>query len=500
MSRIKQLGRNYQFLAINNLVAIIVSFSLFPFIVSRVGKELYGTYLLGMTINGYFGTLDLGILSALKKYVPEYRGRNDHKNLQDLINASLSFYIVFGLVAGGTLFTLSFLGPQLFKISQSNVLIMKHLFWTFAVAAVLNWPLQVFKGVVQGFQRYDWLAGLDTFMQLGYFAGTFFLLTRGFSIVSVAILFQSLLVGTGLIYFSLVRNYIENLKLKFPYFHGDTFRKIFSFSVFVFFTGLVSILIWNINDLIVGIFVSVAAVAVYKVCFAMQNIIRSINGLLGSPLMTLCAEMEGASEYEKQRQLLLKGTKLMTLIVWPMIVIAILFSEVFILNWVGEEFREAIWPAKILLFFWLFNISIEVGSSSLTAKGIVKPTFWITVAGACCNLTLSLILVRFWGILGVSLGISISMVLIVFPLFLFLIFKNIKVRFSEWFNSSIKSSILTSALSVLISVLVLKYFHPAGIIYVLFEMVSVYLLIICCTYFFVISRDERNEIKRMFAT
>ena len=55
MSRIKQLGRNYQFLALARVISIIVSFVLFPFIVSHTGKELYGIYLLGMAINGYFG-------------------------------------------------------------------------------------------------------------------------------------------------------------------------------------------------------------------------------------------------------------------------------------------------------------------------------------------------------------------------------------------------------------------------------------------------------------
>lgn len=499
MSRIEQLGRNYRFLALNNIITILISFFLFPFIVSYVGKELYGTYLLGMTISGYFGTFDLGVLSAVKKYIPEYRGRNDTEGLQGIINASFSFYIVFGLIAGAILYSLGFWGPGLFKISSANVMVMRYLFWIFAVSAIFHWPLQVFKGVIQGFQRYDWLAGLDTVIQIGYLLGAYFLLTRGFRIVSIAILFQSLVVGTDFIFFLLTRLYIKGLKLKFPYFHRDVFKKIFSFSIFVFLGGIVSILIWNIGDFIIGVFVSVAAVTVYKVSYAMQNIIRSVNSLIGSPLMTLCAEMEGAGEYEKQQQLLLKGTRYMTLLIWPVIVIAMVFSEVFILNWVGEGFRDAIIPARLLLFFWLFNVAIEVGGSSLTAKGIVRPVFWIAVISAICNLALSLIFVRFLGILGVALGMSISMILVSFPMVFSLILENIKVGFGRLFNFSIRSSLIISLMSAVISTIVIKFIQPSNIYWVLVEMACIYLLIILCDYFFVLSPDEKDEIKKMFA-
>ena len=499
MSRIKQLGRNYQFLALARVISVIVSFVLFPFIVSHTGKELYGIYLLGMAINGYFGTFDLGIASAVKKYVPEYVGKKDYEEVKNIINTSFSFFIIFGLIVSGILCFLGFLGPKFLKITPGNEMVMRNLFLIFSLTAIFHWPFQMFKGVTEGLQRYDLTAGLEIVFQISYLVGVYFLLTKGFGIISLTILFQVLVVGTDFAFFLISRYYIKGLQLRFPYFPKETFKKIFSFSIYVFLGGLAGIIIFNVDDLVIGAFASVAAIAIYKVSYAMQNIIRGINSMVGAPLFTICAEMEGTSEHEKQKQLLLKGTRYMTLLVFPIITIAIIFSKQFILNWVGEGFREAILPAQILLFFWLFNVTLQTGAGSLTAKGIVRPILWISIIVAASNLILSLIFVRFWGILGVALGTTIPMVLINFPMILFLILKNIKVKFAELFNSSLRNSLLISLLSAVLSIIMIKFLQPSNIFWVLVEMVCIYSGIMLCNYLFVLSSAEKAEVKIMLS-
>lgn len=499
MSRLKQLGRNYQFLALSRVIGLIISFVLFPFIVSHAGKELYGIYLLLMTMSGYFGTFDLGVGSALQKYVPEYIGKNDTEGLYSIINASFSFFVILGLIGGIVLYFFGFWGVILFKINPSNEIIMRNLFWIFAIAAIFHWPLQTFKGVVQGLQRYDWLAGMEAFFQIFYLFGVYFLIQRGFGIISISILFQSLVIGTDFVFFLISLYYLKGLRLKFPYFPRGIFKKIFSFSIYVFLGGIAGMIILNVDDLVIGAFVSVAAISIYKVSYAMQNVIRGINGMIGTPLLTLCAEMEGANEYEKQRQLLLKGTRYTVLLLLPMISIAIIFSEPFILSWVGEGFREAILPAQTLLFFWIFNVIMQTGSGSLAAKGIVRPVLWISIATAIFNLVLSLILVKFLGIFGVALGTTLSTILIGSPLSLSLVLKHLKVNLAEFFNFSIKSSLFISLLSAILSMITIKFLQPSSLLWVLVEMAVIYSGVMLLNYLLILSSAERTEIKIMLS-
>jgi len=53
------------------IVGIAVMFLLIPFIVSRLGMDLFGLWSLIFAVVGLFGLLDLGFATAAMKYVAE---------------------------------------------------------------------------------------------------------------------------------------------------------------------------------------------------------------------------------------------------------------------------------------------------------------------------------------------------------------------------------------------------------------------------------------------
>ena len=184
-------------------------------------------------------------------------------------------------------------------------------------------------------------------------------------------------------------------KIKFPYFEKKIFRIIFDFSFYMFLSSLFGILIFNVDSVIIGIFVSVAMVTVYNVSFNVQQGFRMINSLIGGPLFPALVEMEGKNEQERQRTLLLKGTKYMAFIFVPMVIIVIIFAKPLIKSWMGEQFLMSVIPAQILLIFWIFNGISEISFGMLTAKGSVMILFKIVFFNALANLALSFILVRY---------------------------------------------------------------------------------------------------------
>jgi len=57
----------------------------------------------------------------------------------------------------------------------------------------------------------------------------------------------------------------------------------------------------------VGVFVSVSAVTLYHVAYTLQQGLRSINALLGDPLLPACAEMEGRKACKGIHQVIVGG-------------------------------------------------------------------------------------------------------------------------------------------------------------------------------------------------
>ncbi|OGZ18341.1 MAG: hypothetical protein A2Z68_00375 [Candidatus Nealsonbacteria bacterium RBG_13_38_11] len=494
MLRKRIISKNIKYSAVSQAVAFAITLVLFPFIVSHVGKEVYGAYLLVMTFTGYLGVLDFGVTAAATKYVAEFMGKGDREGAKKIISASFSFYLIIGLISAAILLILSFCFDHIFNVEVANKIIMQQLFWVAAGASLFIWAGRAFDGVIQGFQRYDWLAINNVVAAVLTGASAYFIFSRGLGMVWFLSLSYLFIILKYLSAYIIGRYRLLKARIKFPYFDKETFKIIFSFSLFLFFANLLGLLIFDFDNLVIGAFASVSAITLYGVGYSLQRGFRTVNSLIGSPLFPAGADMEGRNEHDKQRELLFKGTKYMTLAFVPLVIITIIFAKLFINNWMGTGFVESILPAQVLIAFWLFNGTIEVGSGLLTAKGYVRVIFKIAVLNALLNVGLSLILVRPLGILGVALGTTIPMILVCFPLLLHQILKVLKVTFQEFFNLAVKKNLGVYLFAVILSILALKFFQPANIFLTISEMGMIYIIVILVGFRFFLSPEERKEI------
>jgi O-antigen/teichoic acid export membrane protein len=495
MRRLKAITNNIKYNAVSQITTFIINFLLLPFIVFHTGKELYGAYILVVTFTGYLGLMDFGVGGATVKYIAEFASKDDNKKVNDVISASLTFFTIIGILAAILLFIFSFYFDVVFKVDAHNKIIIKQLFEIAAVASLLIWPGRTFDYALQGFQRYDRFAINNILFTLLTGVSAYFIFANNFGIVCYLGVSSIFTILKYLSAYLIVNKTILKQHVSFPNFNKEVFKIIFNFSFYLFLSSLASILIFNVDSIIVGTFVSVAAVTVYNVGFNMQQGFRMINSLIGGPLFPAYVEMEGRKEYENQKKLLFKGTKYMALIFVPMVIITIVFAKPFIKFWMGEGFLKSVIPAQILIVFWFFNCISEIGSGMLTAKGLVKKIFEIIFLTAIFNFTLSLILVRYLGIIGVALGTTIPMILINFLLTLRLVCKTFKITAREYFYNTIKASLTIFMLAVVLSILICKLFPPDKLWIAIFEMGAVYAITILTSYHYFFPVKDKMEIR-----
>jgi len=485
-------------LALNRLVVAVIQFALFPFVIGHVGKEVYGVYLLVLTMTGYMGLLDLGVMSALTKYVSEFRGRGDFKGLNDIVNASFTFYVLVGVVIGAALLVLSGFAPRLFRIQPQDLDTARQLFLIAGCSAVLIWPLSTFRGTVMGFNLWSVDAVTNIAVQILNAAVTVFIVHNGGGIIQIFLANQILLIAGSLaLYVYSQRNF--NIRLIFPYADWPTFKFIFDFSFFMFLGSVIYIFLFQIHNIAIGAMISMSAVSVYAVAFNVQNYLRSINSILGAPPWTVASEMEGRQDYAGQKQLLFKGTKYMSAAFLPVTIITIIFAEPFVRFWMGPEFIESVLPMRVIIIFWLFNGTIQLASGMLSAKGIVRAPLVIQLAMAVLNLAIIFLFIRPLGILAPALGLTAAMVLIGFPFTLRLALRSLGVSAGEYFDRAVKGNLIFYLAVAGLAIIVLKLFNPQSLFYVLLEMGLIYAAAVVIYYCFMLEVAEKAEIKKLFA-
>lgn len=496
MSKISIIGRNIRFTILGRLLGLIITFFLFPFIVRHTGKELYGVYLIVITVTGYFGLLDLGVMSALTKYVSEYNGMGNAGAINRIINASFSFYVLIGLVAGLFLFGCSLYFHLFFKIETQNLVLVRHLFIVAAVSSLLTWPLTTFRGTIQGLNLWHVDATVNMTVQTlnALFAVVIF--TIGYGIVIYFIVSQTINILGCVTFYSVSKNK-TSFTISFPYLDVKTFRFIFNFSSFMFLGSLISIFLFQIHNFIIGYFISLSAVTIYAVAYNIQNYFRAVNSAIGAPPWTMASEMEGRSDYSGQKTLLFKGTKYMSVVFLPVVLITFFFAEPFINYWMGPGFHESVLPARIIILFWLFNGTIEPAAGMLSAKGIVKKPLYIQLIMAISNIVIGLALIKIIGITAMALGLTLSMIIIGAPLYLRLSLKSLNVSFMEYFNKAVKSNFPLYFFVTIFSFVLSRYWYPKNIYFTLSEMAVIYFISLALYYTIMLNEDEKTEIRRL---
>lgn len=496
MSRISTIGRNIRYTVLNRFASVIITFFLFPYIVRQSGQEVYGVFLLVTTVTGYFGLLDLGVMSAVTKYVSEYNGKGDVVAINRIVNASFSFYILVGSLGALCLFGCSIYFEHFFRIDPQNVNLVRQLFIVAAISSMLAWPLSIFRGTVQGLNRYDVEAVVNIAVLCLNALCAFLVFAAGYSIVLYFTLLQLLNIASCIVFYFVSRG-MTALEMSFPYLERETFKFIFGFSSFVFLSSLANIFLFQVHNFIIGYFVSLSAVTVYAVAYNIQNYFRTINSAIGGPPWTVASEMEGRRDYEGQRHLLYKGTKYMSAIMLPAVLIMFFFLEPFVTHWVGPGFEASILPARVIIIFWLLNGTVEQASGMLSAKGIVKQPLYIQVAMAMFNILIGLVLIQKLGIIAMAIGLTLSFVLIGTPLNLRLSLRSLNVPLKAYLDKAVKGNIPLYLFVGLVSYLVSSNWHPENIYSTLAGMASIYLISLILYYVAVINRDEKREIRRL---
>ncbi|HEG43531.1 MAG TPA: hypothetical protein ENH94_05735, partial [Phycisphaerales bacterium] len=81
------------------VVSAIVGIMLIPFVIAKLGARLYGVWVIIGTITGYYGLLDLGLSSALGRFVSRYLGRGDKDEANGYITSAFYVFCAGGIIA-----------------------------------------------------------------------------------------------------------------------------------------------------------------------------------------------------------------------------------------------------------------------------------------------------------------------------------------------------------------------------------------------------------------
>ncbi|MFC1738956.1 oligosaccharide flippase family protein [Planctomycetota bacterium] len=394
-------------------ITVVVGLFLTPYIIGYLGKTGYGIWVLISSIIGYYGILDLGVTSAITRYVARYAGQKDYKSLNGTINTSLVMFCVIGFIVVVASFALAGPMSSFFNVSTDQIVKFRQTVWLLGLAVGVGFLGNLFGAVIKAHERFVAANLVIIFITLIRTSLIVLLLSRGFGLVGVACSHLLTTIFMIILNFALCKLLFSHFELQLRSARWNILRTLLGFGAATSVASIAGIMRFNLDSFVIGKWINIPAIAVYGVA---ALLIRFFMQFIGSGTVTVLtprfSALDGEGDKTQLQKLFLKSLSVAAFLSFGVGTLIIILGRRFIVLWVGAEFLEAVPVLLVLTVSYSIALAQTPGISLVYA--LKKHHLF---AGACvvegiANVVLSIYLAPRYGILGVAIGTAAPMLVI----------------------------------------------------------------------------------------
>jgi len=400
------VGMNWVATAVN----MVVPFFLTPFVVRHLGAVQYGIWILAVSTVSYLALLDLGLRSAVIRFVSKAEAEGNLTEGAKMISAALWFRVLIALAISVLSILLAYFTPHFFKIPASLIYASRFTVLACALGVAVTLVSGVFGAVLAAIHRFDLLSSITMMQTVLRAGGVLLILRSGRGLISLACWELTVVVIAGIITCLIVLKIFPASRTRIRRPEPDVLRAIwtYSFTTFVFMIAVQIII--NTDSLVVGAFLSVSMVTFYSIGSSLVSYASQVSSAVSTTFMPMATSLDATGRSSDLRRMLLRGTQAMLGLVFPIALALIFRGKTFISIWMGPQYGSISETVlQILMISLFFNMADSTAGAIMMAIDKHKPVARWAVYEALLNLGLSIILVRTVGLYGVAWGTSISM-------------------------------------------------------------------------------------------
>jgi O-antigen/teichoic acid export membrane protein len=467
----RQIASGSALRVINLVVAAFVSVLIMPFVVRTLGDRQYGIWSLVGTFIGYYGLLDLGLSAAVTRHLGCALGAHDEKDCNRVFNTTFWANTALGLVvliasAAGVA-----TAPLFCKTAEDTALFSK-LILILGLSLAIQFPSRV---LIDALDANLFLARSAALNLLGTVLRPILIvwaLLSGFGLIGLAwATFLSAIPTIPLAAYFVFRA-LPFLRLTTKYWCRATLKKLLSFSLYSFIIRISNTLRFQVDLIVVGSFLSLAAVTHYRVAGALGQYFGELMWAIMGVFLPVFSRMHGANDHAGIRRTFFFANKIAFCISSFITFGLIAWGKPFIARWMGPKYLDA-YPVLVVMAL-SYHLNVFQGPMVGLLYAVSKHKFYayLNLAEGSINLILSLVLVRHFGMIGVALGTLIPMLvtkLWIQPLY---VCHVAGIEFLEYLRKSVRTLGLISVSLVIPTILTIKLVRPDYKILILIGFVS----------------------------
>ncbi|MBK5275245.1 MAG: flippase [Desulfuromonadales bacterium] len=333
------LARNTVYNLFGQCAPMLVAIFSIPLLIKGLGTDRFGILSLAWMIIGYSCLFDMGLSRALIKLIAEKLGEGKDAEIPSLVWTALFIMTIIGIVVAILVSLISSL--LVHNILKIPVLLQNETLSSFYLLA-FSIPVVIatsgFRGILEAHQRFGLINAVRLPMGVFTFLGPLLVLLFSNSLFHVIAVLTIGRVIALLVHAQLCFNIIPLLKRNFSV-NKNIIKRLVSFGGWLTIANIANPLMLTFDRFFIGAILSTTFVSYYstpsELITKVWLIPSAMVGVLFPAFTTTFI-----SDRSRTRLLFDKSIKFITLIVFPISLVMIVFANDILLFWLGLEFAS----------------------------------------------------------------------------------------------------------------------------------------------------------------
>ena len=383
--------------AIINLLLVFIAI---PIFIKMLGSESYGVFALVMVVGNLNSFTNLGLTSALVKFIAE-QGRNDESKTDITVNLILMIAVALPLTLIVVYFN-KFILLEILKVPFNLFGEAKWLYFWILCANFLLVIGQTFKSILDALQKI-YITNLQQIVyNIIYWGLILAVLVLGFRLPEIGLaIFIAALIWFIITVISVInewgtisfKGYNKNFKA--------SAKKQLNYGLKIYASGMIGFFYEPLSKILISNFIGIAEVGFYDIALKLRSQLWGFIAKIFYPLFPFISEQQDKAIVRKYVHDLEQKT---FLIVIPVIAIVILLMHPFIDLWLGKNVEIISITAIIIISFHLIGSTVIPMYQFLMAKDLAQKTIILQLSNVVFNALFFLAFIYFIGYYALIVG------------------------------------------------------------------------------------------------
>lgn len=388
-----------------------------------LGAEFIGLTGMLMNIMSFLSVAELGIGTSIVYFLYKPLQEDNHQKINEVMSMLAYLYRCIGFIIGGTGLIISIFFPFWFNHLSTGMPLVYFAFYSFLASAVAGYIFNYKQLLVSANQKQ-------------YLVNVYFQtisITQSIIQIILAYCYRNLWLWIAVgIFFSVIGIIIFNYRIQkiYPWLcinlkegkqNLKKYPEILRKTRQIFVQKIKNFILYRSDEILVGAFVSVTQVAFYGNYTIITSKLNFLVNILSDGMNAGVGNLVAEGNDKNTIKVFWELTAIRFLITGTIIFGLLLFLQDFVTYWFGEKYRLNDMIIYLLLINIFIFLSRGVVENYISAYGLYSDV-WTSWLELTLNISITVCLAPFYGIVGILLGKIISVVFIALfwkPYFLF---------------------------------------------------------------------------------